>query len=273
MMRCSMQLKQRWDIEVDDRAAKAADICGLVEAAALAYEEVFIMSQSAALVLNVQPFSWPFSLWLGGCEAQLDRAKDTGSEAVSDVGLAANLLLSLANGASDLQLTRRLYMVADTPCSASATGQCGLRRLAHSVQIDPTGIQQLWAGTGREESDQVMEAQRGLTGPSDADVPSMVRVDRRLLAKTAAKSSSASGGVQPAVRTSDTASEQWTTEDVRLNSSAIPGSLLPPRMLGTGNVILGGVMLKQVCCPRAYTGGAKSAGECWMQDRMECMSR
>jgi hypothetical protein len=77
---------------------------------------------------------------------------------------------------------------------------------------------------------------------------------RRLLARAAAKSSTASGGITAAVKSSDVSDLGWTTDDWNITSKPIRGRVLPLRSLGRGNVILGGILLHQVhCCYVLHT--------------------
>lgn len=221
-------------------------MCTWVELGIEVYEQTFFRSRETAILLNVQPFPWPFDLWLGGCDAQVDNAMESGLTAR---GAADNTLQAVADGASDLELARRLYMTIDRFCGTASSGRCtdyGLHQ-----QSEALGVQEAWGPQDGEQSGAEREgywgARPGIAGAHAYASGDLPHVGRQLLVKASAKSSTSVGGVQAAVRTVDVASQQWTVDNVPINTSGISGTLVPLRMLGTGNIILGGVYVGQVC--------------------------
>ena len=72
---------------------------------------------------------------------------------------------------------------------------------------------------------------------------------RRLLARASGrgKSQTAAGTVD-AVRTADVTREGWDARDASIRSERLSRAPPPPRRVGAGNALLGGVLLRQVRC-------------------------
>lgn len=235
---------------MDESSATRVEVCEWVGLAVAMYEEFFTFTQAVAVAVDVQPFSWPFSLWLGGCDAQIQNARDPESQPGSRDGhLATDLLRALAEqSSSGLQLTGQFQFIQGNRCRPP--GSCAARMSSVMREIEPQdefGVQKGGWAAVREDAGtaDVRDSLPSVLGQGSAD--NVTLVGRQLLAKAAAKSSAGSGGVQAAVRTADVSAQAWTTDDVALTSSAVPGSQLPVRALGTGNVILGGILVEQVC--------------------------
>eukprot|EP00892_Ulva_mutabilis_P005686 jgi/Ulvmu1/348/UM001_0353.1 len=245
------QLDTPWIGDLDESAGTAADICIWVKDATDMQDELFILATATASRLGTNPSDWPFLLWIGGCSGQLALAKEspsTNDAEEVEAKRAFDLLQAIAgDNKSTLQLTGQLQVARAGLCIPA--GSCSSRRLSRdrpvreTRQLQESPVADALADASSFQNTVVAVALLGnREQPASGELQ---RPGRDLLAKAASKSSSGSGGVQAAMRTVDVSTQEWTTADVSLNTSEVSGTLQRTRMLGVGNVILGGIVIEQ----------------------------